>query len=55
MKKLILTAITLALAASAWAQAPKRDVVHGILGDYDAEPRLLDKSSSGSFGSHPHI
>ncbi len=43
MKKLILTLTALVLTAGALAQTPKRDAVHGILGDYNAEPRLADK------------
>jgi hypothetical protein len=43
MKKMILALAALALTAGALAQTPKRDAVHGILGDYDAEPRLANK------------
>lgn len=43
MKKLIVSWTVLTLAACAMAQTPKRDAVHGILGDYNAEPRLANK------------
>ncbi|MCX6901097.1 MAG: hypothetical protein NT105_20680 [Verrucomicrobia bacterium] len=49
MKKTILVAMALILAVSALAQTPKRDAVHGILGDYDAEPRLADKHVDADF------
>lgn len=49
MRKLILVAVTLALATGASAQTPKRDAVHGILGDYNSEPRLADKHVDGDF------
>ena len=43
MKQLIMSLTALALVAGAPAQTPKRDAVHGILGDYNAEPRLANK------------
>ncbi|MCX6910953.1 MAG: hypothetical protein NTY01_23325 [Verrucomicrobia bacterium] len=49
MKKLISTMMALALAAGALAEPPKRDATHGILGDYDAEPRLADKHVDADF------
>jgi hypothetical protein len=39
--------MALALAMSALAQTTKRDAVHGILGDYNSEPRLADKHVDG--------
>ena len=49
MKKLTLVTMALVLATGALAEPPKRDVTHGILGDYDAEPRLADKHVDADF------
>jgi uncharacterized protein YfiM (DUF2279 family) len=49
MKKLIWTMLVVVLAAGALAEPPKRDTTHGILGDYNAEPRLADKHVDAGF------
>ncbi|MFA7004125.1 MAG: hypothetical protein WC429_08825, partial [Verrucomicrobiia bacterium] len=49
MKKTIMAAMALILAVSALAQTTKHDAVHGILGDYDAEPRLANKHVDADF------
>ena len=49
MKTLILAMMAWLLTAAAPAQTPKRDTVHGILGDYDAEPRMADKRVDTDF------
>ena len=49
MKKRIVSWAVLAWVAGALAQTPKRDAVHGILGDYDAEPRLASKHVDTDF------